>query len=95
MLRIRINDVNELGDYARVLRYLESLDAVVAVSLTRVEPRSLVFDLTIQSSRDGLRQMIALGNTLTTEDSPSISSSPVGDGPNPVAQEELNYRLLP
>jgi hypothetical protein len=96
-VRIRINDVHALDDYARVSRYLGSLDTVASWQLALVEPSSLIFDLVIQSSREGLRQTIALGNLLVADATAQAQGvAPVAtDALAPVAGEEMTYRLLP
>lgn len=89
-VRVRVNDVQALDDYARVSRYLGSLDTVASLQLARVEPSSLIFDLVIQSSREGLRQTIALGNLLVVDGAHAAVAAPAAG-----AGEEMTYRLLP
>ncbi|KAF0191412.1 MAG: hypothetical protein FD165_1746 [Gammaproteobacteria bacterium] len=93
-VRLRVSDIHALDDYARVTRYLVSLDTVASLQVTRVEPSSVLFDLIIQSSREGLRQTIALGNVLVA-DGARANAAATDAGGVPAASEEMAYRLLP
>ncbi len=77
-----VSGVRNLDDYARTLRYLDSLDEVTRVDVIEVEPERIAFVVSARGGSDGLRQVIALGSTLTVEP----FSTPGGS---------LQVRLLP
>ncbi len=79
---VNVAGIQSLSDYARTLKYLDSLDQVSRVDVTSVNSDSISFRLDARGGREGVRQVIALGRTL------------VEDGeadPNAV----LSYRLAP
>lgn len=79
MVAFSVTGIHSLEDYARALRYLQSLDGVSRVEVTRVEVGEVVFGLEVYGSGEGVAQVIALGQTLT----------PIGIG------GERQYRLEP
>lgn len=89
---VRVDDVRTLDDYARVTRYLTSLDTVASVQVARVEPTRLWLDVVIQSSREGLRQTIALGDILVAAGERAALHA---DADGALTGEEMTYRLLP
>jgi hypothetical protein len=78
-LQLLVTDVNTLQDYARVFRYLASLDAVERVHTTRVGRGRVWFRLDASAGGDALARAIALGRTLRPVDT----------------KEHWQYRLLP
>lgn len=79
MVEFSVTGIHSLEDYARALRYLQSLDGVARVEVTRVEVGEVVFGLAVRGGGEGVVQVIALGQTLT----------PIGIG------GERQYRLEP
>jgi hypothetical protein len=79
---LKVMGIQSLQDYARALQYLDSLDEVSRVDVTRVEGGSVSFRVDARGGRETVRQVIALGRTLAEE-----GQSDLTDG--------LNYRLLP
>jgi hypothetical protein len=79
---LEVTGIRTLRDYARTLQYLDSLDEVSRVDVTRVDSDSVSFRVDARGGRETVRQVIALGRTLTEE-----GQSDLTDG--------LNYRLLP
>jgi hypothetical protein len=79
---VNVTGIQTLRDYARTLEYLDSLDEVSRVDVTRVEGASVSFRVDARGGRETVRQVIALGRTLAEE-----GQSDLTDG--------LNYRLLP
>ena len=79
MVEFSVTGIHSLEDYARALRYLQSLDGVSRVEVTRVEVGEVVFGLAVRGGGEGVVQVIALGQTLT----------PIGIG------GERQYRLEP
>lgn len=86
VVELRVSDVRTLEDYARVMRYLVSLDSTAAVQLSQVEPGRALFAVTIESSREGLRQTLALGHVLAVDTAAPRDRE---------ANGEMSYRLLP
>lgn len=81
-VRLNVSGVRTLQDYARTLEYLDSLDAVSRVDVTKVAGASVSFRIDARGGPDAVRQVIALGRTLAEE-------------PNADPRSGLNYRLLP
>ena len=103
-LRVQINGVSALAAYMRVLKYLDSLDAVTQVQPSRIESNSVIFTLTSRRGQSAVSQAIALGHTLVAEpaepvplpDPAAAGKEPVGlmpDSTRPAA--DLVYRLVP
>ena len=63
-LEIVVNDIADYDQYSKVLKYLASLNSVLEVNVTRVEPQSVTFLVTASGGEDALTQAIELGNTL-------------------------------
>ncbi len=61
-------DINGLEDYARVLKYLESLDMVTKVQVLRIEAGRVRFRLTTKVGQAAVAQAISLGRTLSLLD---------------------------
>ena len=64
-IELSVGGVTSLHDFARLSKYLKSLGQVKAIYPTRIEPRAVSFRLDIRGDSEGLRQTIALGNTLS------------------------------
>lgn len=64
LLPVTIVDVRTLRDYARVTRYLKSLQRVEKVNVKKVEADQVTFELDVEGGPDALAQTIALGNVL-------------------------------
>lgn len=86
---LAVSGVDSLKDFARVLDYLESIDSVTSLQVSRVEADNVVFHLRIRGDESGLRQAIAFGGTLAPE-SGSGSQDVMGGQPEQV----FTYRLL-
>jgi len=74
--------VRSLEDYARTLEYLDALDEVTSIQVTRVDSDRVVFNLEARGGRESVRQVVALGRTLVEQ-----PQGEWGGG--------LRYRLLP
>ncbi len=61
---LTVTDVNSLKGYAKVMSYLESLDVVGRVQVSRVYSDEVRFDLEVRGDVKGLEQSIALGGVL-------------------------------
>lgn len=66
LLPVTITDVRTLNDYARVTRYLNSLQQVSHVHTRRVEADRITFELDIQGSPESFSQTVSLGNVLSS-----------------------------
>lgn len=80
-----VSEVAKLQDYARVSRYLSSLDAVSAVAVDGVEGDTLVLRLQIRGDVQGLTRLLALGKVL----------APSQEGALAGADNALRYQLIP
>ena len=97
LLAVTVTDVRTLGDYARVTRYLQSLQQVGQAHVSRVEADQITFELDVEGGSEGIAQTIALGNVLVlkkqlqneVEDSQVSWSQSYSQSQTPV------YRLLP
>ncbi len=98
-LRVQIKGVRGLAAYTRVLKYLDSLDAVTQVQPRNIDSDSVVFSLTSRRGKQAVSQAIALGHTLVVEAPSPVSvtgSSPaVKDPESNKANTDLVYRLVP
>lgn len=79
---VNVAGIRSLGDYARTLKYLGSLDQVSRVDVTGVNSDSVSFRLDARGGREGVRQVIALGRTLVEDGEGDLNAG-------------LNYRLSP
>ena len=77
-----VSGVRGLDDYARILRYLDSLDEITRVDVIEVDAERVAFVVSARGGSQGLRQGIALGTVLSVEP----FSSPGGS---------LQVRLVP
>lgn len=62
--RLIVTEVSALGEYADLLRYLESLSPVAAVALESVDGDRIAFSLDLRGTEDQLQRTIALGDRL-------------------------------
>ncbi len=91
---IAVHDVRTLEDYARAMAYLESLDPVTRLRVLTVAGETVVFEATVNGSRDGLAQTIGFGGTLAPPREP-VFYAPDAAPRVAGAGAMLNYRLLP
>jgi hypothetical protein len=66
-----VEGVQDLGDYARVSKYLASLTPVEQVQVARVNGREVEFSLNLNSDERNLLQVITLGRVLQAIEEPS------------------------
>ncbi len=85
---IRVQDVGNSRDYARVMQYLKALEVVDAVALKKVSDDRLECLLHVRGDENFLRKTIGFGDTLAP---PRVASGIPDIGFDGV----LNYRLLP
>lgn len=76
-----VSGIRSVGDYARTLEYLSTLEQITDVSVTRVSADEVRFFVETRGGQDALLKVVALGGTLARESLP-------GD-------PELRFRLLP
>ena len=62
-----VTGVHTLEDYARALHYLGALDGVQRVDVDTVEPGQVRFRVEIRGGRSAIRQIVALGATLSPD----------------------------
>ena len=95
-LLVKVQGVNGLPDYNRVVRYLGSLDAISQVQPHTISEDGVVFNLTSRRGRLAVSQAIALGHTLVADSSQPLPSVPPAGENNPaVNPTDLVYRLVP
>lgn len=68
---LRVEGVQDLGDYARVSEYLASLSPVEQVQVARVSGQEVEFSLNLNSEERNLLQVITLGRVLQAIEEPS------------------------
>ncbi len=90
-LRLQVNAVNDVHDYAGLLRYLENLTAVRTVMPVRVKGDTLTLDLVIDGSPEQVDAEISLDRNLTRA-YPALPATPVevSEG-EPVRRPDLYY----
>ena len=81
-VEVNVTGIRSLRDYARTLQYLDSLDEVSRVDVTNVKSGSVSFRVDVRGGRETVRQVIALGRTLTEDGQGDLNTG-------------LTYRLLP
>ena len=79
VIDVVVNDIRTLGDYARTLAYLQSLDGVSRVDVNGVSSNQILFSLAIRGGTASFTQVIGLGRTLAPAD----------------ASADMQFRLLP
>ncbi|MDH4031414.1 MAG: DUF2066 domain-containing protein [Chromatiales bacterium] len=87
---LRVNGVDSLEAYARVLRYLEGLTAVRSVSLRQLGDESAEFGMSLIGSLENVDRAIRLGGLLQSE-GPVMLDPDAAGGERPVM---LSYRLI-
>ena len=78
-INISVLDVKSIDNYAKALAYLESIQSVTSVKVTKVLDNEVMFELISQGGLEVIEQAIKLGKTLEP-----VSST-----------EQIVYRLLP
>lgn len=87
-LRVRVQAVDSLDDYARVGNYLKSLVRVRSANVARVSPGEAVFAVDLQGRPEDLERTIALGNTLVAVERPAREVRvPVGTDGSPAPED--------
>ena len=66
-VQIVVNGLTSALDYARVERYLRTIDSVTRLMVERVDEQGIVFDLTVRGGLVVLRQIISFGQTLSAD----------------------------
>ena len=97
LLAVMVTDVRTLNDYARVSRYLRSLQQVEQLHVSRVEANQITYELDVEGGPGGIAKTIALGNVLILKKQPQNEA---GDSQVSWSQSYLQsqtpvYRLLP
>lgn len=99
---LSVENVATLADYARVERYLQSLDPVADVQVARVEGPKVGFRIKLRGPTRGLIQTLVLGKTLVaanpqqSADTTIVSAPAQGaEGGEPSPPEEYFYRIAP
>lgn len=93
LLPVTVVDVRTLQDYARVTRYLQSLQRVGKVNVKRVEADHVTFELDAEGGPEAIAQTIALGNVLRRYQ--SVPSAQDNGLQNWAQRNTQTYQLLP
>ncbi len=93
LLPVTIIDVRTLRDYARVTRYLKSLQQVEHVQVSRVNADQVTFELDVEGGPEAIAQTIALGNVLQRYQALPTESN--GALTNWAQRNTQTYQLLP
>nr|WP_283777785.1 DUF2066 domain-containing protein [Sansalvadorimonas sp. 2012CJ34-2] len=89
-IRIQVDDIANVSDYADLIRYLESLTAVRSVMPVKVKGSRIMLDVVIDGSMDQLDAAISLGRKLAVS---SSYSTPKGMDPSQIkGTSDLQYR---
>ena len=100
---LSIENINSLADYARVTKYLQSLDPVADAQVEQVEGSNASFLIKVRGQISGLIQTIALGNTLVavapqqSADNAAVdvsSALDTNEGEVPSSPQEYRYRMM-
>jgi len=95
-LVLDVEDVTSLQDYARVLRYLRSLDGVSNARLLQVDADRIVVVADVQGDAAGLERTVSLGNILARVAGGSgTQAEETTTGIDTAAGVRLTFRLLP
>jgi hypothetical protein len=89
---LRVSGVRKTGDFARLVKYLESLGPMEDVDVSEIDKDEVVFHLRIRGDMAGLVRLLALGSIVVPY---AVTVRPPGTGATPVTVTELRYRLQP
>lgn len=92
LLPVTVVDVRSLSDYARVMRYLKSLQRVEHLQVARVDADQVTFELDVEGGPDAIAQTIALGNVLRRYQ-PQLETA--GGLVNWAERNTQTYQLIP
>lgn len=59
-----VEDLKQFSDYARIWKYLQTLDMVTEIKLLEMEPGTARYHLTVRGGVDGFARNVALGRVL-------------------------------
>lgn len=90
-LRVTVDEVRSLADFARVEGYLQSLQQVAHVRVRQLQAGRVDFGLALQGSPEGVAQTIALGRVLTPA---APGTEPAGAGTAAVLTTDSQHYLL-
>lgn len=83
LVGLTVTGVDRLEDYARLMRYLGSIDIVESVQVARIDTEHLRIRARVRGGRPALAELVALGRTLAPR------PDETGEGGEPV----LSYQL--
>ncbi len=92
LLPVTIIDVRTLRDYARVTRYLKSLQQVEHVQVAQVDADQVTFELDVEGGPEAIAQTIALGHVLQRYQPPMTAN---GELISWTKRNTQTYQLLP
>ncbi len=83
---VMVNEVSDLADYVRTMRYLSSLAPVTTLNVARIERARVLYRVELRGQRKGFEQAIELGAILAVMPNQLDAET---------VPEYLTYRLLP
>ena len=94
-----ITGVDSVTKYGKAVQHLEGLDAVARLRVMTVQDTVLKLQLQLRGNRNGLAQMIALGDVMAPQQESSLLATSLGAGDMASNQQEpatptLVYRML-
>lgn len=96
---LAIENVASLKDYARALKYLQSLDPVASVQIAQVDGEQVRYRLKVRGKPQALAQTIAWGKTLIPVDAGNDAASGGqtggGQGAGGFDNPQYRYRIVP
>lgn len=103
-LSLAVEGITSTERYAKVRRYLESLESVENLRVAGLEGSRILFRLRLRTDRNGLGQSLTLGDVMVpvggerAVSSSSPDAEPVATTPQPIAgamAADLVYRVVP
>jgi len=92
---LQVKNITDLKKYNKVIKYLESLNAVTQLEAEQVNTDNVVFRIKTRNGRLGISQAVALGHVLVAEvNDPIIRADTSEDKPQQL-KAELVYKLVP
>ena len=96
---VTIENIASLTDYARAIKYLQSLDPVAGVQVARVDGAAISYRLKIRGQAQDLTRTIGWGKTLIAADQSGAAPAGIAEtgdeGAGSPADGEYRYRITP
>lgn len=93
-VRVRVNNINNVDDYARSDAYLRSLDVVLDVQAIQINKDHVLFSIMLRSNSEALERAIKLGDRRILSPVQVVAPSALPQ-PLTVVSPDLVYSLVP